>query len=376
MTRRAEARGKEASALRKHVQELEPQVRRLEKEIEKHRDKVCSSCSCTRRTREEAATTSPTRTTTDKSNAALRNRVEAAEERAMILQLRCDQLERDCKLASTGLHTSTDDGSGRFDRGPNDCERKEIASSQDSTDVKRIKKELEVAERRVKNSLYVSEAHENLAVHATARERVAKDRAAEFERRLQRVVEKLECDKRRDMISRLRASCEKNKEAIYLAERELRIKEIDPDLYLPVNTAKRRQLQKLKQRLHQLRLRDGSQSAALAQAEKIEQGHADLKTAVCCGDIEATRELLRRGIAVNVPDETGLSPFLYACGQGKEDLVEVLLDAGGDVLDGDGTTTGLIIAACKVSQLYSLPTVSGTSRSRRMCILFAAQADR
>ncbi|CAM9268849.1 unnamed protein product, partial [Sphacelaria rigidula] len=213
----------------------------------------------------------------------------------------------------------------------------------------RIKRQLEVAERRVQNSLYINEAHESLAARATEREREASARAAEFERRLIRALEKLESIERRDTIAGLRASCVRNEEGIHNAERELRAHQLDPELYLPVNTARRRQLERLHQRLRRLRLRHASQSAALCQVEGIEKLHSDLRIAAGSGDVATTVKLLEAadGLSVNVPDETGLSAFLYACGQANAELVKVLLEVGGDALAGDGSITGLVIAARK-----------------------------
>ncbi|CAM9555167.1 unnamed protein product [Ectocarpus sp. 6 AP-2014] len=214
-------------------------------------------------------------------------------------------------------------------------------------EARRIKRQLEVAERRVKNSFYINEAHESLAAKATEREKEANARAAELGRRLDRALEKLESIERKDMILNLETSCARDEEQTFFAERELRAHQMDPELYLPVNTAKRRQVARSEKRLRRLRLRHESQSAALSQAQATERLHADLRRAAGLGDIPQTMKCLDSGISANVPDQSGLSAFLYACGQANAELVRILVDAGGDVLDGDGTITGLIIAARK-----------------------------
>ncbi|CAM9363327.1 unnamed protein product, partial [Scytosiphon promiscuus] len=214
-------------------------------------------------------------------------------------------------------------------------------------EAKRIKRQLEVAERRVKNSIYINRAHESLAAKATEQEKEANARATELGRRLDRALEKLDSIERRDMILNLEASCTRDEEGIHLAERELRAHQMDPELYLPVNTAKRRQVVRSEQRLHRLRLRYQSQAAALCQAKATERLHMELRRAAGLGDVTETRKCLNSGISVNVPDQSGLSAFLYACGQANAELMRILIESGGDVLDGDGVITGLIIAARK-----------------------------
>lgn len=357
--KRADARGKEADSLRQRVQELEPEVRKLAKELEKRRQKEASQSPL--RGRKQAA---PPSATLGEEDVALRARLAAADSRAKILQLRCDRLEFE---RSFGKTTADADGYHRQDAGGAEHEDGDDESSahvaataaMDTNDVRhrapdkdnearRIKRQLEVAERRVKNSLYINEAHESLAAKATEREKEANARAAELGRRLDRALERLESIERKDMILNLETSCARDEEQIFFAERELRAHQMDPELYLPVNTAKRRQVARSEKRLHRLRQRHESQSAALSQAQATERLHADLRRAAGLGDIPQTMKCLDCGMSVNVPDQSGLSAFLYACGQANADLVQILVDAGGDVLDGDGTITGLIIAARKV----------------------------
>lgn len=346
--RRADARGKEANALRQHVQELEPLVRRLEKELDKQKSAPKPIWQSPRGGQHEKTMTNPTQTTTaDENMETLRNRVEATEKKAIILQLRCDQLERERASEVQSPVGVRDHDPHVKERGLKECDEQRVTAAQDLNS-KRIKKELEVAERRIRNSLYLKEAHENLAANATAREREANERATELERRLKRTKERLESKERRDTINGLRASCKSNEEAIFIAEREVRARRLDPELNLPVNTAKRRQLGRLEQRFQRLQLRHKNQSAALVEVEKVERKHEDLREAASSGDIQQVTILLQSGISASVPDQAGLSAFHYVCGGENAELVRVMLDAGGDVLDGDGTMTGLNIAAGKV----------------------------
>lgn len=348
MKRRADARGKEADTLRRRVQELEPEVRRLEKELEKQRGarRAVASSRSPSMARDEGHTDSSTRTITDEDNAALRSYVEAAEKKASIMQLGCNQLETDHSLARPGSVGVENTGNRDIIR--RESKDEQYATAREELDIRRTKKQLEVAERRLRNSLFVNQAHENLVVEATAREQAAHARAVELERRLQRALEKLESNERRDMMTGLRASLTRNEQAIHLAEGEIRALQLDPELFLPISTAKRRQLMHSEQRLHRLKRRNKSHSAALVQAETVEQMHDGLRAAASCDDSEAAKKLLGSGISVNVPDEAGLSAFLYACGQANVEMVQLMLDAGGDVLDGDGSITGLAIAAGKV----------------------------
>lgn len=355
--KRAEARGKEADSLRKRVQKLEPEVRRLEKELDKWRGRQAS-----RSPRGPGGQTgrisSPTRNPAVEDDVALRGRLAAAEKRASILQLRCDQLELERVSGAKTTSAENKDAVEENTRVTTAATAGRQSHDKDNEANKRIKRQLEVAERRVKNSLYINEAHENLAAKATAREREANARAANLARKLDRALEKLESIERKDMIDSLKASCKRDDEGIYLAEGELRAHQMDPELYLPINTAKRRQVARSEQRIIRLRLRHESQSAALSQALKIEQLHTDLRRAAGSGDISETTKLLQSGVSVNVPDQAGLSAFLIACGQPNADLVRVMIDAGGDVLDGDDSITGLIIAARKVKDFVFPPICS------------------
>lgn len=365
--KRADARGKEAESLRQRVQELEPEVRRLAKELEKRRqrDSSRSRSPLGRRKHPPPATSMAP----SEGDVALRGRLAAAENRAKILQLRCDHLELEQSSEAGPAEARPRAAVEKEDPGRSTC-RKTAANDEQyhvrdkDSEAKRIKRQLEVAERRVQNSLYINEAHESLATKATEREKEANARAAELSRRLDRALEKLESIERKDMIVNLQVSCMRDEEGIHLAQRELRAYQMDPDLYLPVNTAKRRQLARSEKSLQRLRLRHESQAAALRQAQATEQFHSDVRRAAGLGDMLETAKCLESGIAVNVPDQHGLSAFLYACGQGNPELIRMLIDAGGDVLDGDGTITGLIIAARKVSNVLLLS--SGFSRGRRV----------
>lgn len=350
--KRADAKGKEAESLRQRVQELEPEVRRLAKELEIRRQREASRSPLGRRKQPP-----PTSTALSEGDVALRGRLAAADNRAKILQLRCDQLElgRDSEETETERHEGHDAPAENEAANKNTHSEKETerhgARDKDS-EARRIKRQLEVAERRVKNSLYINEAHQSLAEKATEREKEANARAAELGRRLDRALEKLESIERKDMIINLETSCRRDEEGIHLAQGELRAHQMDPELYLPINTAKRRQLARSEKRLHRLLLRHESQAAALHQAQTTERLHSDLRRAAGLGNITETANCLESGLSVNVPDQSGLSAFLYACGQANAELIRTLIDAGGDVLDGDGTITGLIIAARKVSEVH------------------------
>lgn len=333
--RRADSRGKEVNSLRKRVQELEPEMRRLENDLEKNRRSRQASRSPSRK---------PTATKQVEDDVALRGRLAAAENQAKILQLRCEQLETERK--SGAVNSVIESGKAIQDGSPEANDSNSV--SNEESGVRRIKRQLEVAERRVKNSFYISEAHEIMAARAAEREQEANARAAELDRKLQRACEKLETIQRRDAIARLTASCCKDEGDIYDTERDLRVYQMDPELHLPVNTAKRRQLARLEQRLLRLRRQHEGQLVALEQTQAVERLHSELRSAVSCGDLAETERLLGSGVSVNAPDEAGHSALMYACGQANEEVVRAMIDAGGDVLDGNGKITGLIIAARKV----------------------------
>ncbi|CAM9417862.1 unnamed protein product, partial [Discosporangium mesarthrocarpum] len=229
-----------------------------------------------------------------------------------------------------------------------DANREKIINQDDesaSTQPHLVERQLAVAERKVQNSLYISEAHEGLAAQAVARERAAEIRATEYGRRLQRALEKLEATERRDRLVHLEEACKKDADSIHAAESEIRSYHLDPDLHLPVSTAQRRGLARAEQRLCRLRKRLKSQTATLNHTRSLEKLHEDLRTAASAGDCASTSRLLASGISVNVPDKSGFSAFLYSCGQSNPELVRMMLAAGGDAQDGDGKITALHVAA-------------------------------
>ncbi|CAM9599963.1 unnamed protein product, partial [Choristocarpus tenellus] len=320
--RRGDARGKEAKELRKRVQELEPEVQRLGREVIKLREAKLAS----RSPRKWSPRYNPTRRnrTNPQDACTPRDCVKVDENRMHILEARCLKLEQennDLKVTATSQLV------------------------QEKADL--FERQLAIAERKVQNSLYIREAHEGLAAQAVAREREAEARASEYGRRLDRVLEKLEAIEQRECLVNLDEACRKDEDKVHATEGEIRAYYLDPDLNLPVSTAQRRGLARAEQRLLRLRSRLSSETERLSQLRSQEALHEELRTAASCGDIAATHRLLATGVSVNVPDKCGFSAFLYSCGQSNAELVRLMLEAGGDVHDGNGSITALIIAAKK-----------------------------
>jgi uncharacterized protein len=73
---------------------------------------------------------------------------------------------------------------------------------------------------------------------------------------------------------------------------------------------------------------------------------ADLREAAWANDVESARRLITAGANVNAKDQTEQSAYLITTSEGYLDLLELTLDAGGDVASLDSYNgTGLIRAA-------------------------------
>lgn len=64
---------------------------------------------------------------------------------------------------------------------------------------------------------------------------------------------------------------------------------------------------------------------------RSEDGQCLLHTAVAYGNIEAARELVRRGIDVNAQDKNGQTPLHFAGSHCSADLAKLVLANGGDL---------------------------------------------
>ncbi|GMH59248.1 hypothetical protein TrLO_g15045 [Triparma laevis f. longispina] len=207
-----------------------------------------------------------------------------------------------------------------------------------------LRKQLEVAERKVMNAKYLSESHEQISFESQMRLFASENKATECDRRLQRSLERYASLEHDLQVEKLTGKCQEGRGNIKETEQSIRECYSDPLLKVPAGTAKRRQLKKYEEQLKKLRAQQKSQSEFLCQLTNIGDSNELLRTASNNNDIETVKRLLKQGCSCNVPDETGFSAFKYACGKGHIDIIRLFLDQG-DIQDEDGRMTSLILSA-------------------------------
>jgi hypothetical protein len=226
---------------------------------------------------------------------------------------------------------------------------------QGSTDtLDSLRQQLEVAERKCVNAIFVREAAEAQAAEALSLQAAAEACAAETARLLARALDKIASLELRDKAASLTSKCMQTEAKIIDLEDDVRLLSSNPDLQFPLHTADRRALVKVERSLLRERAQLNSQAELLSHVTRTLSLHERLRTAASAGDVAALHDALREGANVNAPDSTGFSALQYACGSGNAAAVKLCLDRGGDVRDGSGTMTPLIIAVSKVSATASI----------------------
>ena len=145
--------------------------------------------------------------------------------------------------------------------------------------------------------------------------------------------------------NRIDNSLQTDKVAVNETEHKVRELYSDPNLSLPHESAKRRQLARLEKRLKSLRSWYISQEELRSKLDVVMDVHDRLCTAAASGDTEEVRQLLSRGVSVNVLDKEGFNALYYACGGGHLEIVKLLIHHGADLIDEDGRDKPLVVAA-------------------------------
>jgi ankyrin repeat protein len=207
-----------------------------------------------------------------------------------------------------------------------------------------LRKQLEVADRKVMNAKYMSESHESLSAESQMMQYFMEAKASESDRRLQRSLERYSSLEHDLQVEKLTRQCANGKQSIKETEHGIRECYSDPLLKVPAGTAKRRQLKGFEDKLKDLRSKQKSQSEFLSQLTSIGDSNDELRSAANNNDIVTVKRLMKQGCSCNVPDKTGFSAFKYACGSGNLDVIKLMLDTA-DIQDEDGRMTSLILAA-------------------------------
>jgi len=200
----------------------------------------------------------------------------------------------------------------------------------DKIQIERLKKQLEVTERKLINAKHRSDAHEQFAKEAHEREIAAKKIAIECKRNLKLTLDKYQSIEYSIQITKLQTSCLKNRTDISKTEKLIREICADPNLHLPINNAKRLKHRKLTSKLERLRSKQLRQTQLLNHFYSQNELNDSMRSAAVNNDVTEIKRLLSHGphgVSVNVPDQMGLSAFMYACGNGHMDTLDIMIES-------------------------------------------------
>ncbi len=312
------------------MQRKDAELNRLNKQLEKYRAEGASASDALQEKMENMAKE------LEEALSKCNDMTKSQEQMAAKMAEMEDAMERQTDLAnsSSSLQDQLDDS----------FKQMSIQEEKFKLRIVTLRKQLEVAERKVMNAKYLSESHEALAAESQMRQIASENKATECDRRLQRSLERYSSLEHDLQVDRLTKQCNTGRSVIKETEQNIRECYSDPLLKVPAGTAKRRQLKNLEEKLKKLRKQQKSQSEFLSQLTNIGDSNELLRTAANNSDVDTVKRLMKQGCSVNVPDSTGFSAFKYACGTGNMEIIRLMLDDA-DIQDEDGRMTSLILSA-------------------------------
>lgn len=194
--------------------------------------------------------------------------------------------------------------------------------------VERLCKQLELANRKVANANHQREANEKKLREANLNEQLSRQEAKKLKSELAKTRDKYQALDHDLQISKLRNECAGNRSRISTLQATINQIETDPKRDQPIKVDDKRRLPKLKLELARLKAKHESQSQLLENIEAMGNMNAAMQQAASRGDEAMVKRLLSRGVHVNVPDETGYSAFMYACGQGHLEIADLMISIG------------------------------------------------
>jgi ankyrin repeat protein len=212
-------------------------------------------------------------------------------------------------------------------------------------EIERLRKQLEAANRKLTNANHQKQASQKAARDALLNEAISKKEAAKYKSELCRTRDRYQTLEHDLQINKLRNECAKDKTSILRLRATINEIENDPKKDLPIKVNEKQRLPRLKLELQRLKAKHESQSQLLESIEQMGDMNDALRQAASRGDTTMTKRLLSRGVRVNVPDETGYTAFMYACGQGHAEIADLMMSIGDAIVnDADAKLTPLILA--------------------------------
>jgi hypothetical protein len=213
---------------------------------------------------------------------------------------------------------------------------------------------IEDLNRKVQNGRYLVEYHEKAADDATQRQMLAEANAEDTSRRLARALERIDALHLRDKVASLTRDIEVTSRKIHDTKLVVQVVKAQ---YTKEKLACSGKPTALSRAQHSLQVHTEelqSQKKLLNLLLSRQKRQNELLSAVSEGNITTVRHLLTAGggTCVNEPEGggcegAGLSPLHYASAAGHTEIVQCLLEHGGDVKNACGGLTPLLLAAMR-----------------------------
>jgi ankyrin repeat protein len=206
-----------------------------------------------------------------------------------------------------------------------------------------LETQLQIVLKKLSNANQLCIAQEKAAKEAKDQERRVYKDCQTYKYKLSKTQEKLDTLERRIQMKQLKKSCHEMEKDISMKQSRCKEIEFDDTIHQPIKTDTRIELALLKKSLQKSENIHESQWKLYETLVERQSLDSKLKRAAIAGDVSQIQALMNLDVSVNSPDETGLSPFKYACGQGHVDAVRVMMSVA-DVNNKDGRWTALHIA--------------------------------
>lgn len=219
----------------------------------------------------------------------------------------------------------------------------EVEHNDNITKIQYLETQLQIALKKLSNAKELCTAQEKAARAAKAQETKAYNQSQAYKYKYKKAQEKLDTLERCLKMKHLKKSCHDMEKVISAKQSRYNEIEFDDNIHLPIQTDKRIELSLLKKSLDKSEKTYESRQKLLETLVHRQNLDTEMKCAAIEGNVVRIRELIGLGVSVNFADETGLSPFKYACGQGHTDAVQAMIPVA-DINNKDGRWSPLHVA--------------------------------
>lgn len=195
----------------------------------------------------------------------------------------------------------------------------------DENDVSSLQNQLRAMERKLQNARHISEAHQTFSKEAHERELKSQQTIERLTKQCFITNELLDDVMRMQEIKRLEQSCMSQRLQMEKLEQRIRELQSDPLLTMPCHVSQRKQLKMKQTQLTSIRNKLQQQSRLLDTYQKEHDLNEQMRNAANHGHEAEVIQLIQIGATVNVPDEFGMSAFIYACRNGNTSIVQSMI---------------------------------------------------